>query len=170
MGHLAHELVTSGRRIESVVVPAPPSDLRRFDRLRDNLSTEQHRAFEAADVLVQVEFGLGVPERVPTVLLRPRPDPARARRPLPAPLPAAVPRRSPSGMPVVEAAARRGRRQLYVRNLTRALTRADRVLANSAYTAATARAVRRRARRRRSHRPTPRRPARLPARHGGGSR
>jgi glycosyltransferase involved in cell wall biosynthesis len=135
---LARELVTSGRRIESVAVPVPPSDLRRLDRLRDNLSAEQHRAFEAADVLVQVDFGLGVPERVPTVLFVHDLIPLELGDRYPhryLPRYRAARRR---GMPVVEAATRAGRRQLYVRNLTRALTRADRVLTNSAYTAATA--------------------------------
>ena len=136
VGHLVDELATSGRPIEQVVVPAPPSDLRRLDRLRDNLSAEQQQAFEAVDVLIQVDFGLGVPESVPTVLFVHDLIPLELGDRYPhryLPRYRAARRR---GMPVVEAATRAARRELYVRNLTRALTRADAVLTYSAYTAA----------------------------------
>ena len=89
-------------------------------------------------MLVQVDFGLGVPERVPTVLFVHDLIPLELgdrypHRYLPryrAPLAAGACRWS------TRPTARLGA-ELYIRNLTRALTRADRVLTNSAYTAAT---------------------------------
>ena len=78
-------------------------------------------------MLVQVDFGLGVPERVPTVLFVHDLIPLELGDRYPhryLPRYRAARRR---GMPVVEAATRAAaRRRLYVRNLTRALTRADR--------------------------------------------
>ena len=135
-GPLVAELVTSGRVTETVVVPPPPADLRRFGRLRDNLSPDQTAAFDGIDVLVQLVFGLGVPGTVPTVLVvhdliplelgdrypnRYLPTFRSARR---------------HGMPVAEAGSVAVRRELYVRNLTRALVRARHVVVYSAYTAA----------------------------------
>lgn len=135
VGGLLPALFTSGRTTSLVDVPPAAG---RLGRLQDNLSPEQVACFASScDVLLQVDFQLGVPLGVPTVLV------------VHDQIPYLLGDRYPDiYWPTYGAARRAGlghrsalerslRRRIYERNLTNALVRAAHVVANSAHTGRT---------------------------------
>lgn len=129
------DLVASGRRTRLLDLPPAAG---RAGRLRDNLSPEQVAAFAAGcDVLLQLDFQLGVPASVPTVLV------------VHDQIPLLLGDRYPDiYWPTYGAARRAGlghrvalerslRRRIYERNLVNALARAAHVVANSEHTGRT---------------------------------
>lgn len=133
---LARELFAGGRPVTGVELPPNGPRLQRL--LRDNLSPQQAATITSGcDVWVQFDPGLGIPQDHPSVLVVHDQIPLVLGDRYPAIYWPHLRAARRAGLPAAVSLQRAARRWLYERNLTNALRRAGRVIANSAHTAGT---------------------------------